>query len=164
MIKYLLTAVIYYCIINSCPQYSQVDMQKEIESVKQADIDFSDLSKEKGMKEAFLSYVAPNGVMLRPYMMPLVGYDEINKLLSDGEIPFTLVWAPLYADVSSSGDMGYTYGTYELTFKDDKDAKDVRKGTYVTVWKKNSEGKWKWVLDTGNLGLEPKKENLTEEK
>jgi hypothetical protein len=33
----------------------------------------------------------------------------------------------------------------------------VRKGTYVSIWKKDENGNWKWVLDTGNPGLEPKK-------
>ncbi len=158
MLKYLIPAAVFYCCLTSTHNvYSQIDMKKEIESVKQADMEFSNLSKEKGMKEAFLSYVALDGVMLRPYMMPIVGYDAMKKFLDDGEITFTLIWAPLYGDVSSSGELGYTYGTYELTMKNDKGEPETRKGTYVTVWKKNSEGKWKWVLDTGNPGLEPKK-------
>lgn len=158
MIKFIYAFAFYICIGCTQISNSQTDMQKEIESVKQADIDFSNLSKEKGMKEAFLSYVASDGVMLRPNMMPVAGYGEVRKLLEDGEIEFHLTWAPLYGDVSASGELGYTYGTYELRFKSDSEGKDIRKGTYVTVWKKDSSGKWKWVLDTGNPGLEPKKE------
>jgi hypothetical protein len=28
-------------------------------------------------------------------------------------------------------------------------------GTYCTVWKKDKDKKWKFVLDTGNEGLKP---------
>lgn len=145
--------------LNLGPQYAQVDMKKEIESVKQADIDFSNLSKEKGMKEAFLSYAAQDAVLLKPFMMPVVGYDAVKKFLDEGNSDFTLTWAPLYGDVSQSGELGYTYGTFVLTFMNDKNESETRNGTYVSIWKKDSEGSWKFVLDTGNPGLEPRKED-----
>lgn len=28
------------------------------------------------------------------------------------------------------------------------------KGTYVSVWKKDNKGEWKFVLDSGNEGLD----------
>ena len=136
--------------------YSQNDLESVKETIKKTDIEFSDLSKVKGMKEAFLAYAAYDGVLLRPYMMPVVGYDNIKKFLEDGNTDFTLTWAPLFADVGSSLDLGYTYGTYEITFKDEAGVSQTRKGTYITIWKKQTEGTWKFVLDTGNPGLEPK--------
>jgi ketosteroid isomerase-like protein len=154
MKKYLILLTVLYC----STIYAQTDMPKEIEALKQAEIDFSNYSKQTDMRQAFLAYVAPDGVLLRPYSMPIVGFEAIKKELGDEPVEFTLTWVPLFADVSSSGDLGYTYGTFELTAKDEKGAETVRKGTYATVWKKDKDGKWKWVLDTGNPGLEPKKE------
>jgi ketosteroid isomerase-like protein len=29
----------------------------------------------------------------------------------------------------------------------------VLRGTYVSVWKKQKDGKWKFMLDTGNEGI-----------
>lgn len=139
------------------PSYvTSQDMNDAIQLVKQADIDFSDHSKAYGMKAAFLEYVHPNGVLLRPFSMPIVGYDAIKKLLDEDNTDLTLTWSPLYGDVSLSGELGYTYGTYELGFKNEKGENEIRKGTYLSVWKKDDSGKWKWVLDTGNPGLEPK--------
>jgi ketosteroid isomerase-like protein len=139
--------------------YSQnnSDIERGKLDIKQADIEFSDLSKEKGMRDAFLAYIAEDGVLLRPYMMPVVGYEAVKKLLDEGNTDFLLIWFPLFADISISGELGYTYGTYELTYKDEKRISVTRKGTYVSIWKKDKEGKWKFVLDTGNPGLEPKK-------
>ncbi|HEY3250454.1 MAG TPA: DUF4440 domain-containing protein [Ignavibacteria bacterium] len=136
---------------------SQSDLEKAKEQIKQSDLDFSDLSKAKGMKEAFLSYIADDGVLLRPYSYPIVGIDSVKKLLDSEPITFTLTWYPLFADVSSSLDLGYTYGLYELTDKDEKGNLISRKGKYCTIWKKQPDGKWKYVLDTGNSGLEPLK-------
>jgi ketosteroid isomerase-like protein len=137
--------------------FSQVDLQKEKDALRQADIDFSNYSKEKGVRDAFLAYVAKDGVLLRPYTYPIEGFDAVKKFLNESDADFTLTWAPSYADVSLSGELGYTYGLYELTFKDEQGNTQLRKGTYVSIWKKNEAGKWKFTLDTGNPGLEPKK-------
>src|SRR4029453_12433773 len=134
--------------------FSQVDIKKEKEALKQIDLDFSHLSKEKGMKEAFLAYAAQDGVLLRPYNRPIEGFSAIKKFLDEGNTDFLLSWAPLYSAVSLSGELGYTYGLFELTFKDDKGILNTRNGTYVSIWKKDSEGKWKFSLDTGNPGLD----------
>lgn len=135
--------------------YSQADLQKEKDVLKQVDIDFSNFSKEKGMHDAFLCYVANDGVLLRPYSYPITGFEAIKKFLDEGNTDFLLTWSPLYADVSISGELGYTYGLYELVFKDEQGNSNTRKGTYVSIWKKDTDGKWKFTLDTGNPGLEP---------
>ncbi len=127
------------------------------DDLKNADIDFSNLSREKGIKEAFIAYTAENGVLLRPFMMPVVGYDAVKKFMEEGDSNFQLTWEPLYADVSESGEMGYTYGLYTAVFRDEKGVENSGRGTYVSIWKKDKNGNWKFVLDTGNPGLEPKK-------
>ncbi len=90
------------------------------DALKKVDLEFSNLSKEKGVKEAFLVYTAENGVLLRPFMMPVVGYDEVKKFMEEGDNNFQLTWEPVYADVSASGEMGYTYGLYTAAYKDEK--------------------------------------------
>lgn len=139
--------------------YSQnlTEIEKGKLELKQVDIEFSNLSKEKGMHDAFLAYIADDGVLLRHYMMPVEGFTAVKKFLDEGNTDFLLTWAPMYADISISGELGYTYGTYELTYKDEKGTSLTRKGTYVSIWKKDNDGNWKFVLDTGNPGLEPKK-------
>ncbi len=153
MIKYIILSTALYC-LNS---YSQMDIQNGKDALKKADTDFSDLSKEKGVKEAFLTYAASDGVLLRPFTMPIAGYEAVKKFLEEGDSNFQLTWKPLYADISISGELGYTYGTYSLVFKDEAGAEQTRVGTYVSIWKLDADGKWKFVLDTGNTGLEPKK-------
>lgn len=137
--------------------YSQSDIEKGKESLKAVDREFSDLSQKKGMVESFLAYAHEDAVILRDYTMPIVGRDAVEAFISEGSNDFTLIWEPLFADISTSLDLGYTYGTYVLTYMDKDNKEQQAKGTYLTIWKKDSSGNWKWVLDNGNQGLEPKK-------
>lgn len=126
--------------------------KNEKEQVKQADIDFSNLSVNAGFHKAFLTYVADDGVLLRPNSYPLEGKKAIAEFYKkSSDSSYILTWKPLYADVSSSGELGYTYGTWELKLKSGNEPPSY--GTYATVWKKNKKGEWKFVLDTGNDGL-----------
>lgn len=131
---------------------AQVNVEKEKEAIKQADIEFSNLSVKEGFHNAFLAYVADDGVLLRPNSYPVKGRKAIEELYSkSSDSSFTLTWKPLFADVSSSGDLGYTYGTWEFKTKTGDDKPSY--GTYTTFWKKDKNEKWKFVLDTGNDGL-----------
>ena len=136
--------------------YSQSDIEAGRESLKKADREFSILSEKKGMVEAFLAYADNNAVLLRDQTMPIVGIDAVKNFISEGNNDFTLVWEPIFADISTSLDLGYTYGTFLLTFKDNTGTEQKRDGTYLTIWKKDKNGNWKWVLDNGNQGLKPK--------
>ncbi len=134
---------------------AQTDKDKE--ALKQVDIDFSNLSQEKGMNHAFLSYADEDAVLLKPNSYPIRGYDKIKERYNKPDTGFTLIWSPLFADISASLDLGYTYGTWEIKTIDENRNPVSYYGTYVTILKKNKEGKWKYFLDTGNSGLGEKK-------
>lgn len=124
------------------------DRIRALNSMQQTDVDFSNTSREKGMRKAFLEYLEDDGVLLRPNHYPILGADAVEFISSVNDSSFTLTWRPSGADVSISGDLGYTYGLYTL-----KSADTSFRGTYVTIWHKNKDGKWKFVLDTGNEGV-----------
>lgn len=115
-----------------------------------ADRTFSKMSEEKGMKNAFLEYIDSNGVLLRPNRQPIIGADAIDFLIQQNDSAYTLQWEPQNGTVAHSGDLGYTYGIYALKPK----LKDtIIYGTYVSIWKKQANGQWKYVLDSGNEGI-----------
>jgi len=59
-----------------------------------------------------------------------------------------LAWQPSFAGMAESGDMGFTTGPWE--FKGDvKDEKPSGYGHFMTVWKKQADGSWKFVVDLG---------------
>ncbi len=112
---------------------------------------FSDMSVAKGMKAAFIEYIDSNGVLLKPNHLPIVGANAIDYLIAQDDSGYTLNWQPQYAFVSRSGDLGYTYGVYALH---PNSIDTVLYGTYVSIWKKQGDGSWKFVLDSGNEGVD----------
>ena len=129
------------------------DLSQTKEELMQVDRDFSKLSLEKGMNVAFMEYLAEDGALLRPNNMPITGKEKIKEHFSRPDTNFTLTWEPLFADVAASRDLGYTYGTYKIEMKGPDGAPMSSEGTYVSIWKKDNNGNWKFVMDTGNQGL-----------
>src|SRR5207253_8530150 len=64
-------------------------------------------------------------------------HDAITKMLARGP----LHWTPVSS--GARGDVGFTLGTF--TFGDPVKAR----GSYATIWKKQSDGTWKAVFDIG---------------
>ncbi|MDB5203467.1 MAG: hypothetical protein JWQ27_2876 [Ferruginibacter sp.] len=139
--------------LASCSTKDKPDKDNSTEeklALLNADKAFSAMSEEKGMKTAFIEFIDSNGVLLRPNMMPIIGAGAIDYLISLNDSSYTLKWQPQHAEVAKSADLGYTYGLYALH---PKSVDTVIYGTYVSIWKKQDGGGWKFVLDTGNEGV-----------
>ncbi len=132
----------------SCKPKTKVEKNISADALIEADEKFSELSKQEGMKKAFIEYIDEEGILLRPNHPPIVGADAIDFLSQVNDSSFSLTWQPGGGEIAESGDMGFTYGIYNLEIKD-----TVLKGTYVSIWKKQKDGKWKFVLDSGNEGV-----------
>jgi ketosteroid isomerase-like protein len=63
-----------------------------------------------------------------------------------------LKWRPLQIEVASSGDLGYSIGEYERIGKDSSGNPATATGNYVSIWRKQPDGKWRIVLDIGSPG------------
>ena len=115
------------------------------------DKEFSDMSAREGTFTAFLAYIAEDGVILRDNSLPAKGRETLREYYSGkSDTSFTLVWEPLFEKISAGNDLGYTYGVWTNTVKQNG---KVTKGTYATVWQKQNNGEWKFVLDLGTQGL-----------
>lgn len=141
--------VILVIMATACNKKKQVDDSKVLSDT---DRFYSDLSAEKGMNASFLAMFDSSAVLLRANQMPIEGYAAIRaSLMSESDSTFTLTWEPKFAKMAASGELGYTYGTYQITDKATDSVIGV--GKYATIWQKQGDGKWKAILDTGNPGL-----------
>jgi ketosteroid isomerase-like protein len=120
------------------------------EKLKMMDADraFSDLSAQKGVRAAFLEYIDNDGVLLRPDQYPLVGGNAVSFLSQMNDSTASMQWKPVNGAIAQSGELGYTYGVYSL-----KSSDTTIYGTYVSIWRKQPNGTWKFVLDSGNEGI-----------
>ncbi len=91
-------------------------------------------------RTAFDSYLADDARLLRQNTAPAIGKSAAAVLMP--EAGRALTWIVTAADISQSGDLGYTYGSFELNTR----GVTLQHGSYVRVWKKLG-GKWKVVAD-----------------
>jgi len=117
--------------------------QSTLDSLVEAERNFSKASVAKGVREAFIMNLADEGTLFRPHAVA-----GKKWMTEQPPRPGLLEWRPIYADVASSGDMGYTTGPWEFRQKGPDD-KEVAHGNFVTVWKKQPDGAWKVVVDLG---------------
>jgi ketosteroid isomerase-like protein len=145
----LLLTILSACVFTTKRERPVADKNSEeaLEEIITTDRAFSDSSAKLGMKKAFLNFIADDAVLLRPGYMPIIDGDVIKFLISQEDTSFIMTWTPKSGQVSGSNDLGYTYGVYEIKLKD---SDSVINGTYVSIWKKQKDGNWKFVLDTGN--------------
>jgi ketosteroid isomerase-like protein len=124
---------------------------QKVEELKNTDREFSAYCRDSGLQKAFLEYLDEDGVLLRPSHLPMEGANAF-EFLSQFELKdVEMNWSPVNGDIAASGDLGYTYGLYQVI--NNKKA-DTVLGTYVFIWKKQKDGNWKLVLDSGNSGLD----------
>lgn len=148
--KRTLTLLAGILVIAGCSPV--VNVENERENMLEADRAFSRLSVESGIYEAFDQFMADSAMMLRDQSHPIIGRERIRDLFTPPP-EGTLEWEPIHAYVAASGDLGYTVGRYTYTSADTTGEAATAGGYYVTIWKKQTDGSWKYVLDAGTDGI-----------
>jgi ketosteroid isomerase-like protein len=128
--------------VGAAPPGSSESLETHRRSLLELDRSFSEVAKASGTVTAFLGLISDEARMYRDGLMPLTGKEAIRAFLSQKSTLLTC--DPLKSDVSSSGDLGYTYGKYEMK---GETPQTVEKGYYVRMWKRVEPGKWRMVLD-----------------
>lgn len=143
-----------FCIISvsSCSPSKQLhnsNIEASKAAIRDADINFSNLSAKIGAPKAFAEYAADDVIRLNSRAFPTLGKAALLKEAKESKENSTrLTWKPLRVEVAASGDLGASYGQWQATFA--RDGKDTTTfGNYVTVWKKQADGSWKFLMDGG---------------
>lgn len=104
----------------------------------------------EGGGKAFAEWFAEDAVTLSNGQAPVHGHAAIAKQATWLAKDYQLLWTPTDAVMSPSGDMGYTWGHYEGHSKDPDGNAKVTTGRYLTIWRKETDGSWKVLLDSSN--------------
>jgi ketosteroid isomerase-like protein len=97
-----------------------------------------------------VSFCDENGSMLVPNAPIATGKEALAKAIASDFAQGNTTWHPNKVGVARSGELGYTSGTTDLTFKDPSGKTVTSKGNYLTVWKK-VDGSWKVLFDSFNF-------------
>ena len=141
-------AIFLIIIVSACttgPDEATIEQWKA--EIAEAEAGFAAMAEQEGVASAFLAYAAADAVLMRNNAV-VIGKEAIRKRFEDNPPgDGTLSWAPDFVDVSESGDLGYTYGGYVYTTIDSTGQYVESKGVFHTVWKRQSDGSWKFVWD-----------------
>lgn len=128
--------------IAQCGAPQAKALPPDLASLVEAERSFAHASVSKGMRVAFLDYLADDAIVFRP--QPVSGKKWYR---SRPQLPAILAWEPEFADVSTSNDLGYTTGPWAL--RPDSIAEAGAFGHYVSVWRRGADREWEVAIDAG---------------
>ena len=124
--------------------------QGALDVIRQADIQFSSEATRSGTGEAFRRFAAPDAQVFSASGEFISGPDAIAQSFGPSSSRSTLVWHPVEGEMSASGDLGFTVGNAVFTDEREGAPPVVRHSKYLTVWKKQRDGTWRYVVDGGS--------------
>ena len=108
---------------------------------------FAARHRSVSVKQAFAEYAAPDGIALTPE-----GTKNVLAFIAtwpDRDNKGFIQWWPDLAGIARSGELGFTTGPASY-------GGGQRYSNYFTIWKKQPDGRWKWLIDQGtNRGAKP---------
>ena len=143
-----------FAVLFSSSSAIAAGIDKSAQDLVKRDADWSNAAVKKDV-DLLVSFYTEDTVLYSPNDPLSVGKDAARKFWVAGfaDPLFSVSWKVVNASVAKSGELGFTTGTYELTFKgpDGKPATD--KGKYVTIWTRGPDGIWKVAHDIFNSDL-----------
>ena len=120
-----------------------------LEQVRAADTAFSALAQRVGTGRAFGDFAAENAQIFSTPGEFITGPRAISESFGPSGSG-SLVWHPVAAEVAESGDLGFTVGNAVFTGQREDGGQIVRYSKYLTVWKRQRDGEWRYVVDGGS--------------
>jgi uncharacterized protein (TIGR02246 family) len=105
--------------------------------------------------EGLASHYAKDAFFVVAGEEPASGSTEIRRIFANASTDpaFDVQMTSRKVDVSASGDLAYSRGTFTEKYTDPKTSKVMsRAGSYLTVYKKQDDGSWKIVEDVAATG------------
>jgi ketosteroid isomerase-like protein len=150
----MLTACCLALLLPACTQQQPDTRAADEAAIRAADVAFSKAVEAKQLDAAVANY-ADDAVAMFVNAPMLTTKEAIRKSFSEFFVMpgLAMKWQVTKVEAARSGDFGYTVGTYEMTMNDAKGKTITDHGKYTTVWRKQSDGSWKAVVDISNTDL-----------
>jgi ketosteroid isomerase-like protein len=118
---------------------------ESFDAVFQAETEFDAFTHAHGYTKGFFTYSAPDAIAfdgagairIHDKLVASLAKDDSEK-----DAPSKLRWRPYRVAAAASGDLAYDLGPWTIEGTD-------KAGWFLTLWQKQADGRWLWVLDTG---------------
>ena len=146
----ILPLVILLCFTFGCQQGEEVaeepavDVEADVEAVRKADSASLKAIQEKDIDQVLSFYW--NDVMWLMRDIPTIkGKEGVKEMWSGffNDPNSWIDWKTIKVEVSNSGDLALSAGTFEIRQTDEEGKTVTENGESVVVWKKAPDGNWK---------------------
>ncbi len=164
MLKFTVVCFVGLLLLAGCnsappvPSAPAVDISAEKAKIRDLETAWSKDAAAKDVDKSVANY-ADDAILMMPGMPAAKTKDAIRAawkgMLADPNLK--IAFSSDRIEVSASGDLATTEGSYTMTMTNPKTKKPVQdKGTYLTVYKKQADGNWKAIEDTTSSEVPPK--------
>lgn len=134
-----------YCLVACTAKSPDPDALKaEIVAVEAA---FNASVTQNGIHHGFLEFAAEDAIMIRNSQAtegkPAIAA-RFGKSSDTGQ---KLTWSPRKIEVAQSGELAYSFGDFTYMATDSLGDVDTLTGHFCTIWKRQPDGSWKFVVD-----------------
>jgi len=126
----------------------------DVQRLLATDREWAQVAASSRNADSVAAYWTVDARVVLPGQGILNGRAAIREMVAGTmKIPgFRVSWSPDSAVVSRSGDLAYTYGTNVFTAPDAAGKLVTTRGRYLTIWRKDDEGRWRCVQDYSTPG------------
>ncbi len=136
-----------FVLLLSCQTPEKQDKSRLKAEISQAEADFEMYAAQHGIRNAFVQFADDSALIMRGDSL-YKGKQAIDDYYRQ-HLPFgaKLNWKPDFIDISTSGDLAYTWGKYVFSAPDSSGKEVLSEGYFHSVWKRQNDGQWKFVWD-----------------
>ena len=140
------------------PATPVVDVAAEQGKIRDLETAWSKDAAAKDLDKSVANY-ADDAILMMPGAPAAKTRDAVRASWKGmlGDPNLKIAFAPDRIEISASGDLATTQGSYTMTMTNPKTKKPVEdKGSYLTVYKKQADGNWKAIEDMTSSEVPPK--------
>jgi ketosteroid isomerase-like protein len=132
--------------LHLCAAPDPAKLKQEVAAMEDA---FCAMATERGLLAAFQHFAAPDAAFIDTDPRKFRGPAAVLERMGPDQPGVKLTWSASFTDVSADGTLGYNYGRYESRRPGPDGQEIVRGGFFLTIWKRQPDGAWRYVMDTG---------------
>lgn len=136
------------CLLLAACSRSAQQQAADTASLLDADRSLAAASMEQGSAAAFYAAMSDDALLLPSGADAVQGRERVRERLK-GLGAQVLDWVPRKAEVSRGGDLGWTWGEWQL-YDSAKTKHLVTQGKYLRAWKRGGDGRWRLAADIAN--------------
>jgi ketosteroid isomerase-like protein len=120
-------------------------------AIRKSDAEWAAAAKTASV-DAWMAFYAADAVVMAPGVQIARDRELVRQTVTSLlALPhLSIAWHPVKVEVAASGDLAYLIGAYDLSYDDARAARVSDQGKLLEIWRKQSDGSWKCIVDTWN--------------